>query len=116
MCVLQTFLVSLIVICVSLYTLSPGMCVVNNVIVSMVTLIFQMHCTIYYVTLIPFLPSSFPFIMFLFAVVIESYFRKIMYPLLGGSLVGGAFYLSVPQNRTDSNRRLQELIKRVWPR
>ena len=47
---------------------------------------------------------------------IESYFRKIVYPLMGGALVGGAFYISVPENQTDAYRRIQELIRRVWPK
>lgn len=47
-----------------------------------------------------FLPNIFP-------MPTGSLFRRILYPTLGVSLVGGTFYLSLPQNRAEVKDKLK---------
>lgn len=46
----------------------------------------------------------------------EAMWRRLVYPLMGGAAVGGAFYLSYDKNRQWVSNGLKNQLKDVWPR
>ena len=52
----------------------------------------------------------------MFYISTESIWRRLLYPSLGGALVGGAFYLSYDKNRQWVKEHLKNQLKAISSR